>query len=140
MTLPSADPRRSYPWRQAFRAALLWLVGCSTFGFIVASVNGEHGSIIFLGYGIFVGLAGGISHVALLAIQRIRSLNKLPRALVLSCATTILMLVYAACEVASNPTSNVLAYTEALTLVLTFGFVPSFIAAFAVVWLTENAA
>jgi hypothetical protein len=130
----------SYSWRQTFRAALLWLGGCSVIGFVAASISGEHGSIIMFGFGVVIGITGAICHVALLSIGRFRSANRMSKAFLLGIATTALLLVCAEIEAALEPTPNVLAYTEALTTVLTFGLLPSLAAAFVAVWLTDNAA
>ena len=51
-------------WRVA-RLAVIWLLGCSLAGIIIAMINGEFGSIVFVILGVFVGLSGALSHCLL---------------------------------------------------------------------------
>jgi uncharacterized membrane protein len=55
------DGSRASWWKIA-KLAAFWLFGCSAIGFVVASISGEFGSIVFLIMGVLVGLSGAICH------------------------------------------------------------------------------
>lgn len=133
-------PARTYPWRQAFHSALYWLVGCPVAGFIAASFNGEHGSIIFLAYAIWIAFAGALSHIVMLAFSSFRSLKWTHKSLALGVSNTIILLAFAVIEASTENSSDAFAYKNALTFVLEFAVIPAFLAAIAIVWVTDNAA
>jgi hypothetical protein len=53
-------------WRGIAKLAAIWIVGCSFAGVVVAMINGEFGSIVFVIVGVFVGLSGAIAHCVLI--------------------------------------------------------------------------
>ena len=67
------------PWRRSLAAALLWFVGCSLSGFAIAAASGEHGSIIFVMFGVAIGVCGGISNASLILWFRFAGLPMLLR-------------------------------------------------------------
>jgi hypothetical protein len=58
--------------KQIAIAIALWLVGGTSIGFTIATVIGEHGSIIWAILGFAIGLAGAIAHATLLFLPSFR--------------------------------------------------------------------
>lgn len=67
------------PWQKSIWAALIWFIGCSLSGFIFAAVSGEHGSIIFVMFGVAIGACGGLSNSLLLLWAHFRGLPAIQR-------------------------------------------------------------
>jgi hypothetical protein len=67
-------------WRVA-RLAMIWLFGCSLAGLIIAMINGEFGSIVYVIVGVFVGLSGALSHCLLVRRASFRRRSKVTKAM-----------------------------------------------------------
>ena len=50
------------PWLSAAKVLGVWLGAWFAIGFAVAVAYGEHGSVIFVYYGVFAGIVGGSLH------------------------------------------------------------------------------
>ena len=124
-------------WRRVRLALVLWLVGCSLAGLLIATWSGEHGSIIFIGLGVFVGVAGAIAHVSLLLTVRFRRLSFFAQLLLLSVFTVALLMAIALAFAASSEGAN--RYTEALTVAALYASLPAIVAASVFNWLVQHA-
>src|SRR5262245_45644619 len=78
-----------------FIAILLWVVGCTVAGFIVAQLSGEHGSIIFASFRIAICVSGALAHTILLSISQFRHTSQLIQALTLWGLTLFVLLLAA---------------------------------------------
>src|SRR5579863_6285421 len=65
-------------WRRA-AVAVLWLVGPIFMGILAATISGEHGSIVLVVVGLYVGVPGAISYLLLPSLSPFRKLGQLGR-------------------------------------------------------------
>ena len=72
------SPRYLNFWRRA-AVAILWLAGPIFMGFLAATISGEHGSIVFVIVGLYVGIPGAISYLLLPLLLPFRKLGGLGR-------------------------------------------------------------
>jgi hypothetical protein len=49
-------------WQRAVIAAL-WLISPALMGFLAAIISGEHGSVVFVVVGLYVGVSGALSYL-----------------------------------------------------------------------------
>ena len=78
---PTEGSRAS--WSKIAKLAASWLFGCSAIGFVVASINGEFGSIVFVIVGVFIGLSGAICHSVLTRRPRFARQSAVAKAAIL---------------------------------------------------------
>ena len=65
-------------WKRA-AIATLWPVSSLLMGFLAATLSGEHGSIVFVVVGLYVGVSGAISYLLLPLLSPFRRLEGLGR-------------------------------------------------------------
>lgn len=75
-------------WKRA-AIAVMWLVGPILMGILAATVSGEHGSIVFVVIGLYVGVPGAISYLLLPLFSRFRRLGGLGRFVSYTVAATL---------------------------------------------------
>ena len=90
--LPSPPPLilQGRPFALAF---LLWLGTGTLVGLVAAFISGEHGSLFFVVEGLFVGMSGGFTHAALLALSSFRRRPALAQAVVVWLAAVALFIL-----------------------------------------------
>jgi len=122
--------------KQAAIAACLWLVVCPGLGFVVASIIGEHGSIIFAIFGLAIGIAGSVSHVVLLLAPRFHSSTLPVQVFLVWAGTMVLLVLLAAASAWQSGRPYEPAFTEALNMLAIYCATPTILAAIAFVgWL-----
>jgi ABC-type sugar transport system permease subunit len=127
-----------FSWKRAVLAVILWPVGCSLVGFLIATASGEHGSIIFLGLGVLVGVAGASAHAGLLLIARFRRVSSLGQTLLVWATTAVILMALAiAFAMDSNSPSKL---REALGFIFLYAALPALVAATVFNWLVNRAA
>ncbi len=139
-TSPVQRETSRYSGKQGVGALCFWLLASTLVGFLAAMLSGEHGSVVFIGLGFSVGIAGALSHNILLAATKYRSFSGPRKALTLW-SGTMLALVALAAVAASNwdqPYSSAL--KDAVALVLLYCAVPALLGAPIAVHLVESAA
>lgn len=80
-------------WKVA-SLATVWLVGCSLAGLVIAMINGEFGSIVYVIVGVFVGLSGAISHWLLVRRASFRRRSEIMKAVILWIGAMIIPLMW----------------------------------------------
>jgi hypothetical protein len=65
-------------WRRAVIAAL-WMIGPVLMGFLAAMISGEHGSVVFVVVGLYVGVSGAVSYLLLPLVPPLRRLGAIGR-------------------------------------------------------------
>lgn len=61
-------------WRR-FAMAAVWLIGPVLMGILAATISGEHGSVLFVAVGLYVGVSGAVSYLLLPLLPRFRRLG-----------------------------------------------------------------
>jgi hypothetical protein len=120
---------RTIKWRKSLAAALLWFVGCSLSGLAIAAASGEHGSIIFVMFGVAIGVCGGISNASLVLWFRFAALPTLQRIVAVWSASMALFLAFGV--VLSWPPTE-------LPLIATYVAVPTLLVSVAVNFLLSR--
>jgi hypothetical protein len=85
-----------YSWRQGLGACVFWIASSALVGITAAALNGEHGSVVFVGLGFVVGLAGALSHNLLLLSSQYRRLVFLRKTATLWFVTVLTLFAFAA--------------------------------------------
>ena len=57
-------------WLSAAKTFGLWLGAWSAIGFVIAIAYGEHGSIVFVYYGVLAGIIGGFLHALVVLFRQ----------------------------------------------------------------------
>lgn len=99
-----------------------WPITGFVIGMITAIINGEHGSIIFIYLGMFLGIVGSITHAGYLILTnniiKIRAIDPtLISIIVLFCAYIIALVMPVSAD-------------DAFTLVIMFGGIPTLVVAY----------
>jgi hypothetical protein len=77
--------------RTAF-SALVWILGASLAGIVVAELSDEHGSILFVGVGLWLGAIGAVLQVCFAASSTYRAKNTLERGVIVGLSVAALTL------------------------------------------------
>src|SRR5882724_9999503 len=77
MATEGHDSRLKFWKRTAI--AVLWLVSPVLMGILAATISGEHGSIVFVVVGLYVGIPGAITYLLLPLLSPFRELGGLGR-------------------------------------------------------------
>jgi len=120
-------------------ACLVWLL-VPVVGVITAVVYGEHGSILFVAIGLWIGVAGAAGNVSLLFVAQFRAFASPIRILAVWAATLTLLLCFACISSFSSGKPFVSEFMEALRMLAVYAAAPALLAAVAAVMLVENAA
>jgi hypothetical protein len=118
MSITDTATENSHPptWAHVAKIAIFWLIGCSAVGIIAATINGEFGSIIYVGVCVLVGLSGAIFHSVLARRPSFLRLSPVPKAAILWIGAMIIPMAWA---ILGALTSNV--RTDMSYVVLFFG-------------------
>jgi len=73
---------------------MIWLFGCSLAGIIIAMINGEFGSIVFVIAGVFVGLSGALSHCLLVRRASFSRRSEVTKAMIVWIGAMIIPLAW----------------------------------------------
>jgi len=141
MTSPEAHSSNPKPsLKLLVRVVVLWVVGCALGGVVVASINGEFGSILFAGFGVALGLAGAVAHVLLLLIPAFRSRPIVTQSLLLWLATLAALLALSVLVALPSEEPSTAALRETVSTMVQYISLPALLAAVAVNWLANRAA
>lgn len=95
MHQPEFVPAWKADWRRPLVAATLWMLLGSAAGWAAAYTIAEHGSIVFIGVGVAIGVVGAVAHAGVLQSPRFRVAGLLAQALLLWLATLALLVLVA---------------------------------------------
>ena len=141
MTLSQAHSSNTKPsMKLLIRVVVLWVVGCALGGVVVASINGEFGSILLAGFGVALGLAGAVSHVLLLFVPAFRSRPILTQSLLLWLATLAILLALSVLVALPSERPSTASLREIVSTIVQYISLPALFAAVAFNWLANRAA
>ncbi len=118
-------------WQRA-ALFLLWIVISTLLGLIAATIDGEHGSVVFIVVGLYVGIAGAITSLLLSFLPgfgRLDSVGKVITSTIAASIPIIMFLTYDSFARKTYPTSARASY---LTLMGATATVVAFIGAIAI--------
>jgi hypothetical protein len=127
-------------WRRAAVAFGLWLLGSFLVGLAVASLNRGHSSILFVMFGLAIGISGAVSHAVLLSNPGFRKLPEALKVLVVWAGTITLLLLLAAYASIQNERPYTSALIEAVGVLLVYCAPPALLAAAIISRVVKNAA
>jgi hypothetical protein len=67
------------PFRKRIVLSILWLIAAVCMGFVVSSIDENHGHAVFLRAGLYVGLSGGLGYLLLSCMPSFGRLDRLSR-------------------------------------------------------------
>ena len=122
------------------RTLVLWLAGTSLGGIVAAAASGEFGSILFVGFGVALGVAGAVTHVALLFVPWFRNRSLVVQSLLLWLATLVSLVALIALALLSSTEPDAFSLREAIGTIGRYAALPSLIAATLLSWFVGRAA
>jgi len=141
MTLPEAHSPNPKPSLKLFvRVVLLWVVGCALGGVVVASINGEFGSILFAGMEVALGLAGAVAHVTLLFVPAFRGRPIVTQSVLLWLGTLAALIALSILVALPSERPSATSLWETVSTIFQYVAMPALLASVAANWLVNRAA
>ena len=120
-SVPADEAMTQKPlWKAAITAAALWLFASTATGFLVATLVGEHGSIIFAFFGLVVGAAGAVSHVLNLLAAPFGRRSRVIQVLSVWAGAVAVLLILAIVFAAQSERPFVMAFSESLSMLVLY--------------------
>jgi hypothetical protein len=82
-------------WQRAVIAAL-WMIAPVLMGFLAAMISGEHGSVVFVVVGLYVGVSGAVSYLFSWLVPPFRRLGAIGRATIIAAAAALPTIAFCA--------------------------------------------
>jgi hypothetical protein len=101
-------------WQRAVIAAV-WLIGPVMMGILVATISGEHGSVLYVVVGLCVGVSGAISYLLLPLLSPFRRLKGIGRIAVCAGVAVLPTVVFSA-YVARSGSSRFFYFTSGVAI------------------------